>query len=283
MRLLPLLLLAALLAGCASPSEPPADARGPVDLTGKNGLLLVDADGRLVQPLSEQAIQAWMSPSGRLVTWIEADYAILLDVQTGQREVVPQQVWARITDEGTGLLLLPGEARFMDLVTNEVRRAEPVPAAPRAGARWTAASDDFAVLGAEYATDGATRCSNDLFLRAQRAERTVGCHLRVAPDGRAAWTEGNRVRMLDANGTLANVTAEAGGSATDFTAYENPILLPDGVAHLRMRGGQEVALTEVIGPGGAPLAKLDGPSRLALHDVSDDARLLLVTTFSSGR
>lgn len=249
-----------------------------MDLTGREGLLLVETRARAIQPLTLQHIDAWMSPDGLFVTWEDAGFSILLRTDGGARDVVPTQTWSRITAQGTGIVLGTQEARTMDLVKNDVLDRRELPAAP-AGVAWREASDDFSVLATEAAgrTPG---CFHDVYVKAAKDVRTIGCHVRVAPDGRVAWTETNRIRGLDAEGNVVNLTEAPGGSADDFTAYENPVFTTDGMAYLRLRGGQTLRSTEVIGPDGGVLARIDGPTRLALHDVSDDGRWVLVTAFT---
>ena len=275
MRALALLLAVLALAGCASPEggAPTPDASpdaqtGPVDLTGKSGLLLVDLDTRAVAGLTQTPGLAWMSENATVLTWTEETFSVALDRASGGREVAPLTLWARVYENGTGLELAAGAANVREIVTGNVRDTKPLPPAPVEGRAWTGASDDLAVLAAEYAVSGRGSCSSDIILRAGAGERTVGCHLEVASDGRVGWTEGRmaRVRGLD-------------GAIVDHEGFENPVFTRDGVVMLRVTGSAPISLTEVVTPDGEVLAKLDGPRGLALQDVSADGRYLLVRTF----
>lgn len=270
------LTLAALLAGCASPTPaaPEEDnADGVIDLTGIRGLLLLDTTTGKIQRLSDASTLAWLSPGGARLLWNEANFAVLLDSATAAREVVPSATWVRLYDNATGLELLDGEAAWRDVRATAANGTAPLPPAPLQGARWTQASDDLRVLGAEYAGPTAMPCANEIFLRAQASARSQGCHLRIAPDGRAGWTEGAAVRLRDATGDVQTLAVQNG------TREENPIFTAAGHLRLRIHESTTPSLTEVIEQNGTVVAKATGSTRLALQDVSGDGRLVMITAF----
>lgn len=266
-----LILAALLLAGCGAPTEdPPADdATGPIDLAGESGLLFLDLETREVRTYTQTPGLAWMSQNATAITWTEATFAVAVDRSTGGREVVPAKVWARVYDNGTGLELAADGAHLRHLVTGNVVETRPLPPPPAEERTWTAASDDLRTLGAEYATSGRGSCASDIFLRVGSGERTVGCHLEISGDGRVGWTERDRARVREANGTIV-----------DHAGLENPVFTRDGVVMLRVTGRSPVTLTEVVTSDGEVLATMEGPTRLALHDVSADGRYLLVRAFA---
>lgn len=282
MRVLAIPLLAALLvAGCASPTNEPRDESGPIDLTDKLGLILVDLETRELTTFTQRAALAWMSENATAISWTEENFAIVVDRATGGRDIAPLTIWARIYDNGTGLELADGEARLRELVSGTIRYTLPVPPAPIAGLAWTAASDDLAVLGGEYAVSGRPTCANDIVLRGEKGERTIGCHLKIAIDGRAGWSEATGVRLRERNGTVVSLTGFGRGDPTNgsYVGHENPIFTRDDLLMLRLTGGTTVTLSEVLARDGTVLAKVDGPRRVALHDVSADGRYLLLRTF----
>jgi len=277
--LLALLVLA--LAGCAAPAQDPAGAEGPIDLSGRLGLMLVDVESRSVLLYGERATLGWMSPNATVVTWMEEDYAIVHDRTTGARDIGAPTVWARVHDNGTGLELAEEEARLRQLVGVDVLQTTPLPPPPRVGARWTGASADLGVLVGEYLGAQRGGCRNDLYIRSPQLERSIGCHLRVADDGRVGWTEGTSVRVRERDGTLRNLTGPGSGDASNgtFVGHENPVFTEDGVLMLRLTGGLQLRLSEIVDEEGNVLAKADGPRRLALLDASADGRHILVRAF----
>lgn len=283
MRLFPLLAIAAVLAaGCTSPDATPTtpSTAGPVDLTGKLGLLAVDLAARRVTALTEKPALAWMSPGGTLILWTEESFSILVDTTTNARQVTPTMYWARIHDNRTGLALTSDHALIRNLSGGEDQWSAPIPPSPAPGVYWNGASEDLSVLAAESAPKSPA-CANDIYIRAAQSQRTQGCHLRVARDGRVGWTEATGVRVRGTNGTITNVTGTGAGNieAGEFTAHENPVFADDGVLYLRLVGGKELLRTEVIGADGEPVAKIEGDRRLALLDVSADGNRLLVRAF----
>lgn len=280
MRVASALLVMILLAGCAAPAEEPR-ANGPIDLEESVGTLLLDLDEGAVDLLTTKPGLAWMSPSGAIVTWVEDGFAVVLDRGTGVRDVAPSATWAGLHDDGSAVELLPGEARIRAVSTGESISNRSLPLAPDGGA-WTGASADFGVLVAERARADAPSCQHDIAILAQRVERTVGCHAEVARDGRVAWTEGNGVRLREANGTVRWL-AEAGlsdsPSVASYVAFENPVFTENGTLMLRLRGAEALEVTEVVDPTMQPLATLDAPYRLALLDASADGRWLLARVF----
>lgn len=274
-----------LLAGCAAPApeaQPPTPvADGPVDLTGRLGLFVVDLETRRIDAYTEQPSLAWMSPDAQIVTWTESDFNVVVNRTTGARELGPRVAWARILSNGTALELTPAEARLRPLVGSGTLWSAPLPPAPLSGGAWSGASDDLDVLGAEFPGAGRASCGNDVFVMAQRLERTVGCHLRVAPDGRAGWTEAAGVRVRERAGAITNLTGPGSGNAANgtFVTHENPAFTRDGLLMLRITGGDEITSTEIVAANGTALAKMTGSRPLALHDVSDDGRFVLVRAF----
>lgn len=271
---LALVLLVLLLAGCAgSPAQTPRDG---LDLTGRHGTLLLDLQEERVTPLSEKEGLAWMSPSGALLVWTDVNFATLLDRSTGAREVVPLVVWSRILDDGAGVELAPGEARVRNLLTGATLETRELPPAPEGARAWGAASSDFTVLGAELPSGPPGACQHQLHLRLPAAERVTGCHLKVARDGRVGWTQEGTL-VVRAPGAAAETWAEP----TDTTTHENPVFADDRVLALRLTkdGRGALVATHVMGEDGEELASLAAPSRLALLDVSADARWLLVRVF----
>lgn len=281
MRVAPLLsMMIMLLAGCAAPAEGPR-AEGPIDLQESVGTVLLDLHEGSVETLTAKPGLAWMSPSGALVTWVEDGFAIVLDRGTGVRDVAPSATWSRLQDDGSAVELLPGEARIRAVSTGATISNRTLPLAPDGGA-WTAASADFGVLIAERARPDASACQHDIAILTQRVERTVGCHVEVAGDGRVGWTEGNGVRLREANGTLrwlAEAGLSEGPSVPGYVAYENPVFTANGTLMLRLRGADALATTEIVDEAMQPLATLDAPSRLALLDASADGRWVLARVF----
>lgn len=269
-----------LLAGCAAPSEPqarptPLVDEGAIDLTERLGLMLVDVEARQVQVLTERNALAWMSPNGTFVTWTEATYSSILDRSAGSAAIGPRTVWARIHDNATGLELVEREARIRPLGDGPALSNATVPATPLGGA-WTSASEDLAVLGLERAGGRPGSCASEIVLLETRVERTVGCHLRIAPDGRSGWTEGSMVRVRARGGAIVNLTDPHGQS--DAT-LENPIFAGEELLMLRVTGGAVATLTEVVDRDGNALAKAAAPRRLALHDATSDGRYVLLRVF----
>lgn len=277
------LALAILAAGCAAPDAlPPAPApEGPIDLTGKLGLLLLDRATGDVATLLEQPALAWMSGGSHLLVWTDATFDVVVNRTSGARHVGPPVVWARVYDNGTALELASGEAKLRELVSGNTLWTKPLGPTPREGISWTAASDDLSVVALEVPGARPVACQNEITIRSTRLDRTLGCHLRVAPDGRAGWTEATAVRMREADGDLVNVTAPGSGdpAAGTFVAHENPVFTRGGVVMLRITGGERIALTEIVDEEGNAIARMAGPRRLALHDVSEDGQFVLVRAF----
>jgi hypothetical protein len=272
--------MALLLAGCSTPA--PANDTGPIDFTGKIGLLAIDTTTRQVTTLTDFNGFGWMSPSGAFVTWLDEGYAVLLETPTNAREVVAGGQWVRIYDNATGLELRPGMALWRPLKGGDAVGNATIPDAPRAGTRWNSASDDLGVLAAEYIPPGrGPPCVNEVYVHARENIRSIGCHVRVASDGRAGWTEAGVVRVLGLDGNITNLTQPAGGDAANdsYVSHENPVFSSDGVAYLRLTGGAQIVRTEVLGPNGTALAKMEGATRVAFHDISQDGRFLLVRAF----
>jgi hypothetical protein len=271
-------LIVLLVAGCAAPAVEPDTTRG-LDLAGRVGTLLLGLDDDSVQLLTPQQGLAWMSPSGALVTWTGVDFAIALDRATGERDVVPLIVWSRIDDDGTGLELRAGEARTRDLLTGAEVRNTTLPPPPGSARAWTYASADLAVLGAEHAEPGAAACAHEIHVRAPELTRATGCHLEVSRDGRVGWTEGDDVRILQDG--APTVWSSAQGPAPDEPVrHENPLFTGEGTIALRIRGSADATVSEVVDEDGQVLAMLEGPRQIALLDVSEDARWLLVRIFT---
>lgn len=261
MRLLPIATLAALLlAGCGAPAVDEQDGR--FSLGAQQGLFLVDLEEQRAEQIIEEAGLAWMSPQGAFLSWTVADYAIVNDRASGARDVAPQVPWARIHDNGTGLEITPEGARWRDLRTGIAVGNATLPSTPFAGARWTAASDDLSVVAAEYPTGGGA-CANDIYVRAATNDRTRGCHLRVALDGRVGWTEGPNARIRGRDGAIANVTGE------------NPVFSAQGFLYV----DQAAEGPEVLDQDGASLVRADAGLRFALHEVSGNGRFLLLRAF----
>lgn len=282
MRALALLALAALLAGCSSPSATPTPSDGVIAIADKTGLVVLDLADGLMVGLTDRPGLGWISPSGGVLSWLDEGFAVVVDGAADARAVGPAVPWTRVYDNATGLELAPGEARWRVLRNGTTLATAPLPAAPSPAAPWTTASDDLAVLGAEYAGEGRGACAHDLFLHGATSVRTRGCHLSIAGDGRAGWTEGGGVRVMDADGTIRNVTGPSSGDASQnaFVAHENPVFTRDGMLYLRLTGGASVAKTEVLGEEGTTtLARLDGPKRLALLGATDDGQQILVRVF----
>lgn len=261
-RTLALVALALLLAGCSQPA--PAPAEGPLDLSGSDGLLLLDLESRSVVPISATATRAWISPSGEYLTWAEPTYNV---VQTPQgRVVAPLATWARVFDNGTGYDMAPGVARLRHLVNATAITETPLPPTDRT---WTLASEDLSVLGGEFATSSVW-CAHEIRLRTQNATTFPGCHLAIAADGRAGWTTGPEVRVRHTNGTIERITAPEGSTA------ENPVFTANGVLYLRLHGDD----TDLLAWGNeTALAKTHTPRKLALHGATDDGRYLLLASF----
>lgn len=281
-RLAAPLLALLVLAGCASPdNKAQEDETGPIDLSDALGLILLDLDMRERTVYTERTALAWMSADARAVSWTEENFAIVVDRSTGGRDVGPLTIWTRIYGNGTGLELVDGKAHLRDIVTGTIRSTTPVAPAPIQGFAWTAASDDLAVLGGEYAVSGRPSCANDIILRGEKGERTIGCHLEISADGRAGWSEATGVRLRERNGTVISLTGFGQGDPSNgsYVGHENPVFTADGLFMLRLTGGSEVGLTEVVTRDGTVVAKMDGPRRLALHDASSDGRYLLVRAF----
>lgn len=280
-----ILLVVVLAAGCAAPETPtpttPVAATGAIDLTGKMGLLAIELSERRVTALTERPGPAWISPGGDVVVWLDDSFSVVVNEAAGTRDVGARVTWARVHDNATGLEILPGEARIRDLVGGALRSNATLPPAPATGAAWTAASEDLSVLAAEYDAGRPSLCANDLFLRGAANARTIGCHLRVSPDGRIGWTETLAVRVMGADGEIRNVTGPPTGDAAqgNFVAHENPAFTADGVLYLRLTGGSQLTRTEVVREDGTALATLAGPRRLALVDASADGDRLLVRVF----
>lgn len=270
-RALGLLLLALLIAGCTQPQNEPAAEDGPIDLGARTGLLLVDLETRSVAVLSTSARGAWISPSGAYVAWSEPAYGVVQTPDRG-RLVAPSGTWARIHDNGTGLELVPGEARFRDLVTHDVVANASLPPAPRAGSAWTRASEDLAVLAVEYpAAEAAGACRDEIAIRATEGVLFQGCHLAVASDGRVGWTTGPEVRLRHPDGTVENVTASEGAT------NENPVFTDEGLAYLRVHGADTHVVLRAADE--SVVARAASPQRLALLGATEDGRYLLVSSF----
>lgn len=271
-----------ILAGCAdAPPAPQPDAEGPIELDGRRGLLLVDLEARTATSFAERALLAWMSENATIITWAEDNFALVAERTTGARTVGPLTVWARVHEDATGLQLEERAANLRYLANGTLRASTPVQPPPLAGVSWTAASADLRVLGGEYAVSGRQGCSNDIVLLDERVERTVGCHLEIARDGRAAWTEATLVRLRGTDGTISNLTGPGTGNRANntFVSHENPIFTAEGTLLLRVTGGATRALTEIVTTDGNVLAKLEGPRHLAMHDASADGRFVLVSAF----
>lgn len=287
MRPLAVLLLAVAIfvAGCASPADTKNTGTGPIDLSEKSGLLAIDLTTRQVTLLSLNQGLAWMSPSGAYATWQEKGYAVLLDSTTAPptRSVVEPATWVRVFDNATGLELTTSGAYWRPL--NAIRTDTyntTLPPTPHPNTRWTGSSADLRVLGAEYVPAGSSAvCENEIYIRANPPGRTTGCHLRIAADGRAGWTEGGGIRVRGLDGEISNITPGGGGdiTASTYVSYENPVFTDSGVAYLKLTGGKQLVRTEVIAPDGSTVATLPGPMRMAFHDISDDGRFLLVRAF----
>lgn len=277
-----LLAIVLLVAGCASPTDAPV-AEGPIDLPQQVGTLLLDLQENVTQTLTTKPGVAWMSPSGSLVSWTEDAFAIVLDRAAGAREVAPSVTWTRIEDDGSGIELVPGEARVRVLLTGDAVSNRSLPPTPDGGA-WTGASADYGVLVAERVRpDVDAPCQHEISILTERAERTVGCHAKVASDGRVGWTEGNGVRARDVNGTLrwiAQASRTESPAVPEYIAYENPMFTANGTLFLRLRGERALNVTELVDENMTVLATLDGPYRLALLDVSRDGRWLLARVFA---
>lgn len=270
---------AILVAGCASPTHGPAASDGPIDLTGKQGLVAIDLKADKVTSLSPTARFGWMSPSGALVVWLDDTLAILLDLSTGQREIVAVSPLLRLNDNATGLVLGQPNASWTQLRTGVVVGSTPIPAPPVADSRWTGASDDLTVFIAEYAAPNAgSACANDIYIHGTTNVRTQGCFVRVANDGRVGWTEVGGIRVRTTDGNITNITAPGGGDATKsaYVSSENPVFTADGIAYLKLTGGKDLVKTEIIGPDGTVLATAAGPARLTFQDISTDGNFLLV-------
>lgn len=270
-----------LLAGCASPEEiPPTETVEPIDISTRFGLLAIDLADRRVTPLTEQSGPSWMSPTGAVVTWDEPQYAVILH-ENGTRTLGPLILWARVMDNATGIELIPDQARMREIGTGIQRYDQTLPESPIPGTGWTAASEDLTVLVGEYAAGRQGACLNDVFIRAAVNVRTIGCHVSVARDGRVGWTEGTGVRIMHTNGTIVNLTGQGRGdaSAFSFVAHENPVFTADSQYYLRLTGGSQLRITEVIDGDGNAIVKLGGPRRLALEDVSEDGNRLLLRVF----
>ncbi|HUR69802.1 MAG TPA: hypothetical protein VM370_11210 [Candidatus Thermoplasmatota archaeon] len=282
MRLPLLLACVLLLAGCASkPEEPAKTGTGPIDLSGKLGLLAIDTTTRQVTALTQTQGVGWMSPSGNVVVWLDEGFSVLVEATSNARQIVPATQWARVFDNGTGIELLVGKASWRDIRSGNESAFALLPDAPRAGTRWQAASDALDVLAVEYLSGSGTGCANDLYIKATQPARTQGCHIRVAGDGRVGWTEATGVRVRATNGSIVNLTGTGRGDAAtnSFVAHENPVFTTNGTIFLRLTGGKELLRTEIVTEGGQVLAKMEGSRRLALRDVSDDGRFLLVSAF----
>lgn len=273
---LPLLILALLLAGCASPAGEPGDGR-PLDLTEERGTLLLDLRENRSQLLTTHPGLAWMSASGALVSWTEANYAVVLDRSINTRDVAPLVPWSRIDDDGTGLEMRVGEARIRELVSGDPVRNVTLPPTPT-GRAWTYASDDLTVLGAEHADTGAAACGHAIRVQRGETARAIGCHLEVSRDGRVAWTEGDGVRILGDDGT-ATPWPPAHSATEEGVRHENPLFTANGTIAIRLRAQDGATVSEVVDDDGQVLATLHGPRELALLDVSSDARWLLVRVF----
>lgn len=285
MRAVALLALAILLAGCASPASPPPTSAQPgtgaLDLSDETGLLALDLPARRIVALTPRPGVAWMSPGATVFVWLEETFSIVVNDAAATREVGPSVGWARVFDNATGLELTPGEARWRGLENGTRLASAPLPPAPATGVAWTAASDDLAVLAGEYAGEGRGACQNDVFVRAAANARTRGCHVQVAHDGRVGWTEAGSVRVMGLDGAIRNVTAPPSGDVAQsaYVAHENPVFTREGVLYLRLTGGSDLALSELVGEDGVARAKVDGPKRLALLGASEDGQRVLVRVF----
>jgi len=276
-RTLAIAIVLAFLAGCASPAPtqttPTPAVDGPIDLAGKLGLIAIDLPKRAIEDLSGRSTVAWVSPNGSRVFWNEDNFAIILDAEEGARDVVAIGRWARLYDNGSALELLDGEAAWRDVRSPVANATAPIASAPVQGSRWTQASDDLLVLGAEYIGPASLACANDIFVRANESARSRGCHLRIASDGRAGWTEAGGVRIREPTGEVRTL-APANG-----TREENPVFTDQGYLFLRLHGGASRTLTEVVDQDGNVLAKLTGSQRIALHDVTRSGDVLLASVF----
>lgn len=263
----PLFALALLLvSGCTGDDAPPAEDDGVARLASERGLVLFDRETGLAQRLTQTPGLAWVSPSGRYVLFDEASYAVLMDVTTAQREVVPRGVYVRVYDDTTGLRLDEGRAEVARLATGEVVGRRGLPAGG-----WDQAADDFAVLAAEEVAAG--DCRNRVrILRDGNESEATGCHVRVSADGRVGWTEGGRVKLAARDGAVRELAPEREG-----VAHENPVFTADGELYLRVVGARP-ASTELVA-GNATVLRMGGPARLAIHDASADGRLVLLRVF----
>lgn len=261
------LVLALLLAGCAAP-EPAEPPTGPVDLDGRLGLFLIDTTTHQVQVLAESPALAWLSPNATIVSWTDAGFSIVLDRSTGVREVGQQVFWARVYENKTGLELATTQARWRSLPEGATLANATLPPPPIPNGRWSFASDDLTTLGTEALRSGGA-CANDIYLHAQANERTRGCHLRIAGDGRIGWIENGDLRLVSQDGAHTWI------NATDGASLENPVFSAAHVVHLRVGTGG----TDVVDETGHEYATVTAPTRLALYDVSADGRYLLARAF----
>lgn len=315
-RVLPVLAL--LLAGCAFPDwggeegppavpTPVASVRFPVDLAAhRNATLLLDVGTGGVEVVADAGGPAWVSSSGRYVVHRDASDAwVLLDRVTHEREPLaapPTEGWVRLLDDATLLVLDPdGRARVVDARTGEEREDRTLPPPPRAPERprWTQASDDLAVLGAESPTDVCCPpCANGIVVAEGEARHeTSGCGLALSPGGRAAWTERGAVHLRERDGALSRLSPEGrSGSAQGdaHLAHVGPVFVGEtGVAYVRLAGAVralttdsgplvDVARADVVvhdlpAPQGRVVATLAGEDAVRLWGGTAEGRLLLLS------
>lgn len=310
-------ILALLLTGCLfqsteDPPAPPTEAlpRLPLDLAAhRNETLLLDVNTGSVEVVVEAYVPAWLSDSGRYVLHGgragQADW-LLLDRLTGEREPVPgpQGAWARLLDDASVLTLdtAKGRARVVDARTGEERSnatLPPPPGGPDEG-RWTHASDDLSVLGAElFSGVCCMPCSQRLHLQGPGEARheTSGCGLAMSALGRAAWSERHAVHLREADGALVRVSPGGGYGAPVGSAYLDhggPALLGEtGVAYVRVVGtvsghttdsGPQVDVTrtdvvvhDLPAPEGRVVASLAGAAGVRAWGGSAEGRFLLLS------
>lgn len=245
-----------------------------MELSGKAGLLAIDLRNGTIQVLSDVGTLGWLSPHAQRVLWAEGNYGILLDATTGARDVVASARAIRLYDNGTVLEAGEGEIRWRDAKSPTASASAEVPPAPVAGTGWTQASDDIRVVGVEYLGPAGTTCLNDLYVRGSNGSRTAGCHLRVAADGRAGWTELSTVRIRGPEGIIETVRAPS-----EDTRLENPIFTADGYYYLRVHDRTTRTLTEIVDQDGEVVATLTGAGKMALLDATADGNLVLANVF----